>query len=208
MFLYFATPSYVVSRCSSNKTRLNFNVSSFFWGSNCSTLSEGRPISIGTIASNPKERENGVSPVDVWVVVQYAHSTFDSSFAHSLFNPSTFFFPGSALYFGLLLHLPISLRMSRKRAMMLDSKIWANFPKCSIVKLFSVISDYCIRNSKPTYNNLLLNEVGYFLFSFGPFCKIIHCYYCKSYLSFAFGKWSNEVYFPLCECPKTSSVSE
>lgn len=50
--------------------------------------------------------------------------------------------------------------------MMLDPQIQSKFFECSIVKLLPIISDNCIRNSKSAYN-VSLDEVGYFLFSYG-----------------------------------------
>ena len=80
------------SWCSSNKfSYLTIN-STFSVGTNPETWALHKFILAGMTALAPYVRENGVSPMDLLTVVQYAHRTLGSSSAHLPLTPYNLFF--------------------------------------------------------------------------------------------------------------------
>ena len=82
------------SRYSSSKSRCSTIISSLWTGLNPSIRALHMFTSAGMTTSVPYVKENGVSPVDLWGVVRYAHKTLGSSSAqlplalsNLLFNP-------------------------------------------------------------------------------------------------------------------------
>ena len=67
-------------------------ISSFWTGLNPPILALHMFTSAGMTASAPYVKENGVSPVDLWGVVRYAHKTLGSSLAQLLLALSNLLF--------------------------------------------------------------------------------------------------------------------
>ena len=80
------------SRYSSSKSKRSTIISSFWTGSNPSTRALHRFTMTGITASALYVRENGVSPMDLWGVIQYAHKTLGSSLAQLPLAPSNLLF--------------------------------------------------------------------------------------------------------------------
>lgn len=74
------------------RSRLRANCSSLTSASCVAIRYEGWPISTGTVALVPKEREKCVSPVEVRKVVWQDHKTYESSSGQQPLALSSFFF--------------------------------------------------------------------------------------------------------------------
>ena len=80
------------SRYSFSRSKRSTIIPSFRAGLNPSTRALHRFTLASIMASAPYVKENGVSPIDLLGVVQYAHKTLGSSSAHLPFASSNLFF--------------------------------------------------------------------------------------------------------------------
>lgn len=80
-----------------------------------------------------------------------------------------------------------------------------------IIKLFSIIIYYCVRDTKST-DNVVPYKISYFSlyysckrFGFCPFCKGINCYNGEFCLSFPRTERFNQIYSLLCKQPRAQN---
>ena len=102
-------------------------------------------------ASAPYVRENGVSPVDLLGVVQYAHKTLGSSSAHLPLVLSNLFFNPFTIALLVASGLAVALQIYWGGIPILDSEITTELVKGFAIELQPVVRDQGLQHPKSGY---------------------------------------------------------
>lgn len=125
---------------------------------------EKTSVSNGIIASIPKSKENGVSPIVVLEIVQYDHSTLGSSSAYPPLSASSFAFNVCLTIVLITSTWPLACGwFNIEKCFFFNLESLAKIHEMSIMELLFVVSHYGIRCSKPTYDRYPHKVSGFML---------------------------------------------